>query len=56
MYTIGMTGEQVREIFERVLTWPADDQEKLVRFVQEMEAWRVGDEVSDERRDVAKAV
>ena len=51
-----MTRERVKEIFERVLMWPADDQENLARFVQEIDEWRVGDEVSDERRDVAKAV
>jgi hypothetical protein len=51
-----MTGEQVREIFERVLAWPADEREKLARFVQEIEEWHAGDEVSDERREVAKAV
>ena len=47
---------QVKEIFERVLDWPADDQEKLARFVRELEQWRADDEVFDERRDVAKAV
>jgi hypothetical protein len=49
-------GEQVRENSERVVMWPADDQEKLARFVHEVEEWRAGDVVSDERRDVAKAV
>ena len=46
----------MKEIFERVLDWPADDQEKLARFVRELEQWRSDDEVFDERRDVAKAV
>jgi hypothetical protein len=46
----------VREIFERVLGWPADDQEKLARFVHEVEEWRAGDGAFGERRDVAKAV
>jgi hypothetical protein len=30
--------------------------EDRARFVHEMEEWRAGDEVSDERRDVANAV
>ena len=48
---------QVKEIFERVLDWPADDQEKLARFVRELEQWHADDDdVSDERLEVAKAV
>jgi hypothetical protein len=35
---------------------PEDDLEKLARFIDEVEQWRVSDEISDERRDVAKAV
>ena len=30
--------------------------EQIARFVDEIEEWRAGEEVSDERRDVAKAV
>ena len=51
-----MTREKVKEIFKRVLRWPDDDLEKLERFVHEIEGWRAGDEVADERREVAKAV
>ena len=47
---------QVKEIFERVLDWPVDDQEKLAWFVHELEQWRAGEDVADERRDVAQAV
>ena len=42
-----MTKDQVKEIFERVLSWPLEDQEKLARFVHEVEEWRVGDEIID---------
>jgi hypothetical protein len=39
-----MATDGVKEIFERVLDWPADDQEKLARFVRELEQWRADDE------------
>src|SRR5437870_11329877 len=49
-----MIRNRVKESFEQVLSWPDDDQEKLARFVHEIEEWRAGDEVADER-EVAKA-
>ena len=45
---IGMTRDQVKEILDRVLTWPPDDQEKLARFVHEVEQRRTGDDITDE--------
>ena len=42
------TKEQVREILERVLTWPDEDQEKVACFVQQVEQWRDGDEIGEE--------
>jgi hypothetical protein len=35
-----MTRDQVKEILDRALAWPADDQEKVVRFVREVEERR----------------
>jgi len=43
-----MTRDQVKEILDRVLTWPPDDQEKVARFVREVEERRAGDDITDE--------
>jgi hypothetical protein len=43
-----MTKDEVKEIFDRVLTWPADDQEKLAQFVREVEQLRADDDITDE--------
>ena len=47
-YTAVMTRDQVKEILDRVLTWPSDDQEKIARFVREVEQRRAGDDITDE--------
>jgi hypothetical protein len=39
-----MIRDQVKEILDRVQTWPSDDQEKLVQFVREFEEWRADDD------------
>jgi hypothetical protein len=36
----------VKEILDRVLTWPEDDQEKLAHFVREVEQLRAGDDIT----------
>ena len=43
-----MTRDQVKEILDRVLSWPADDQERVTRFVREVEQRRAGDDITDE--------
>ena len=47
-YDGAMTKDQVREILDRVLTWPPDDLERLARFVQKVEQRRGGDDITDE--------
>jgi hypothetical protein len=42
-----MTKEQVKEILNRVLTWPERDQEKVARFIQQVEQWRDNDDITD---------
>jgi hypothetical protein len=47
-----MTKDQVKEILDRVLSWPPADQEKLARFVREVEQQRAGDGLSDEEWEI----
>jgi len=42
-----MTRGEVKEILNRVLSWSDDDQEKLVRFVRELEQWRADHDMID---------
>ena len=52
-YTGFMTRDQVKEILDRVLSWPADDQEKVARFVREVEERR--DDITDEEWEIIEA-
>jgi hypothetical protein len=42
-----MTRDQVKEILDRVLAWPREDQEKVARFVKQVEEWRGSDDITD---------
>jgi hypothetical protein len=48
-----MTKDRVKEILDRVLAWPADDQEKVARFVREVEERR--DDITDEEWEIIEA-
>ena len=42
-----MSKDQVKEILDRVLTWPPEDQEKVARFARAVEQHRA-DDITDE--------
>ncbi len=47
-YIFVMTKEQVKEILDRVLTWPQADREKVARFARQVEQRRDSDDITEE--------
>jgi hypothetical protein len=43
-----MKKDDVKAVLGRVLSWPPDDQEKVARFVREMEQRRADDDIGEE--------
>ena len=50
-----MTRDQLKEILNRVLSWPPDDQEKVGRFVREVEQRRADDDINEEEWGIIEA-
>jgi hypothetical protein len=50
-----MTRGEVKEVLNRVLNWPSDDQAKLLRFVLELEQWHEDCVITDEAREYARS-
>jgi hypothetical protein len=50
-----MTRDQFKEILNRVLSWPPDDQEKVARFVREVEQRRADDDIGEEEWEIIEA-
>jgi hypothetical protein len=42
-----MTKHQLKELLDRVPTWPDDDQEKFVQFAREIERRLADDDITD---------
>ena len=54
-YDDPMTKNQVKEVLDRVLTWAPEDQEKVARFVREVEQRRADDDITDEEWEIIEA-
>ena len=52
-----MTAKELKEVLERVETWPQEDQQALAEYAREIEARRTGVYrlTDDERAAIAKA-
>ena len=54
-YARDMTRETIKDILDRVLTWPPDDQEKVARFAREVEQRLGRDDITDEEWRIIEA-
>jgi len=50
-----MTRNQFKEMLDRVLGWPPDDQAKIARFVRELEQRRADDDIGEEEWEIIEA-
>jgi hypothetical protein len=40
-----MPKDEMKDALNRVLTWPEEDQDKVARFIEQVEEWRSMDEL-----------
>ena len=50
-----MKKDDVKAVLDRVLSWPPDDQEKVARFVREVEQRRADNDIDDEEWEIIEA-
>jgi hypothetical protein len=50
-----MTRNHFKEMLDRVLSWPPDEQEKVARFVREVEQRRADDDIGEEEWEIIEA-
>ena len=50
-----MKKDDVKAVLGRVLSWPPDDQEKVARFVREVEQRRADDDMGEEEWEIIEA-
>jgi hypothetical protein len=50
-----MRNDDVKAVLGRVLTWAPDEQEKVARFVREVEQRRADDDISEEEWEIIEA-
>jgi hypothetical protein len=43
-----MTREQIKDILDRVLTWPLEDQERVARFARQVEQHLGDDDITED--------
>jgi hypothetical protein len=50
-----MKKDDVKTVLGRVLNWPPDEQEKVARFVREVEQRRADDDIGEEEWEIIEA-